>query len=191
MDEKKRKRDEFQNDEQLQSFISFLERKKLSEVVEEITEGITIYEDCLRRTKERRCPKSGDDIYNFLHPAELEVPSLISPQAIPIRSTLYQGVIHDERLCVVLGLTDGSTGLEGIRLDSVKTIQRRTTVNRIIDQLQLTNVMLVQSPPMTGKTSMAALLTEQLTNIANDANKKTLILNLVNWRQLRKFVMFI
>ncbi|KAI8893004.1 hypothetical protein BC833DRAFT_569591, partial [Globomyces pollinis-pini] len=54
-------------------------------------------------------------------------PSFISPQAIPIRSTLYQGVIPDERLCVVLGLTDGSTGLEGIRLDSVKTIQRRST----------------------------------------------------------------
>ncbi|KAJ2994363.1 hypothetical protein HDV02_001676 [Globomyces sp. JEL0801] len=31
---------------------------------------------------------------------------------------------------------------------------------------------------MTGKTSMAALLTQQLTSIANDANKKTLVINI-------------
>ena len=54
------------------TLIEMLKRKKLDNLLQEIEDGTTTYEDCLARTKiqfkELYGPAAGIDLYNHLHP---------------------------------------------------------------------------------------------------------------------------
>ena len=63
---------------------------------------------------------------------------------------------------VLLGKRDSGMDGEGINLDSQKILKRISTTERIVSHLEKTSVLLIKSPPMTGKTSMAALVTDYL-----------------------------
>ena len=79
------------------------------------------------------------------------------------------------QLAIRLGKRDSGMEGEGINLDSRKTLKRTATTARIVSHLEKTSVLLIKSPPMTGKTSMAALVADYL--YAN-ATEKYLIINI-------------
>lgn len=71
--------------------------------------------------------------------------------------------------------TGEATGLEGIDLQSGKTLLREDVTNGIIDNLDQKKVIFVKSPPMTGKTSMATLVSYALFQRCEKMNKNAVI----------------
>ncbi|KAJ3259093.1 hypothetical protein HK103_002980 [Boothiomyces macroporosus] len=69
-------------------------------------------------------------------------------------SVVYLGKTNEQKL-----------SNEGINLDDEKTVKREETVKEIILQLKETGVLLIKSPPMTGKTSLATLAADYLCNL--------------------------
>ncbi|RLN53924.1 hypothetical protein BBJ29_007810 [Phytophthora kernoviae] len=72
----------------------------------------------------------------------------------------------------------GSVGRgEDIDLNDERTLSRSPLTTDIIQQLEEKHVMLIKSPPMTGKTSLATLVSLTLVNRHKEEKKKTAIFN--------------
>ncbi|EEY65446.1 Crinkler (CRN) family protein [Phytophthora infestans T30-4] len=67
---------------------------------------------------------------------------------------------------------------EGIDLKDPRTLSRATLTADIIRRLEETHVLLVKSPPMTGKTSLATLVSRSLVDRHTIDNKKMVLFNL-------------
>ncbi|KAG3123070.1 hypothetical protein PI126_g23874 [Phytophthora idaei] len=66
---------------------------------------------------------------------------------------------------------------EGIDLEDPRTLSRATLTADIIRRLEETHVLLVKSPPMTGKTSLATLVSRSLVDRHTMDNKKMVLFN--------------
>lgn len=66
---------------------------------------------------------------------------------------------------------------EGINPNEGRTLSRDTLTARIIDRLEETNVVLVKSPPMTGKSLLATLVSDALVNRHEEKRKKLAVIN--------------
>lgn len=109
-------------------------------------------------------------------------------------SSILSSRIAGPEMSIVLGRTSGSSvSYEGIDPNSPKIVKRSETVDKIISHLQTLNVVLIKSPPMTGKTSMATIVVDKL---RESAKKKSLIISLsmvdlsrsdTNWDFVKQF----
>ena len=84
-----------------------------------------------------------------------------------------------------LGRHGSATENEGISLNEVKVIKRESIIRFFLARLEKTNILLVKSPPMTGKTSLATLIADSL---YKNSVEKVLIINLsmVDFEQMRE-----
>ncbi|KAI8829749.1 hypothetical protein BJ741DRAFT_669245 [Chytriomyces cf. hyalinus JEL632] len=69
----------------------------------------------------------------------------------------------------------GSSDSEGVTIGRRTTVSRDDTVSNILEKLRRNNPLLIKSPPMSGKTSMASLISNRLKTTATE---KCLIINL-------------
>ncbi|KAJ3236311.1 hypothetical protein HDU81_010900 [Chytriomyces hyalinus] len=69
----------------------------------------------------------------------------------------------------------GASDSEGVLIGAQTTVSRDETVSNILEKLRRNNPLLIRSPPMSGKTSMATLISNHLKTTATD---KCLIINL-------------
>ncbi|KAI9349718.1 hypothetical protein BDR26DRAFT_852662 [Obelidium mucronatum] len=75
---------------------------------------------------------------------------------------------------VLLGRS-GSSDSEGVTIGTTTTVLREETVTNILERFRQSNPLLIKSPPMSGKTSMATLISHHL---KTRATEKCLIINL-------------
>ncbi|KAK1928910.1 hypothetical protein P3T76_015550 [Phytophthora citrophthora] len=94
-----------------------------------------------------------------------------------VGSALLQKVNTVEYQDVWYGL-QGSVGRgEGIDLNDERTLSRSALTADIIDRLDETHVVLVKSPPMTGKTSLTTLVSRTLVTKHREERKKSVVFN--------------
>ena len=93
----------------------------------------------------------------------------------PFDRNTRSDVLEDSKVSILIGKSDSRKGNEGVNLDSKTTILRTLTVKKIISIVHTQNVILIKSPPMTGKTSMACLTAHHL---HRHPTKKNLVINL-------------
>ena len=74
-----------------------------------------------------------------------------------------------------VGRGDSRSGNEGIYLKETKIVRREATIETLLAQLEKKKVLLIKSPPMTGKTSMATLIADSL---VKNATEKILVISL-------------
>ncbi|KAJ3259024.1 hypothetical protein HDU77_002015 [Chytriomyces hyalinus] len=77
-------------------------------------------------------------------------------------------------VAVFIGRT-GSSPSEGVTIGRETTVPRDETVDMIIEKLRQKNALMIKSPPMSGKTSTATLVSNRLKTTATE---KCLIINL-------------
>ena len=173
-----------------------LEELKLTDLTEQLNEKS--FERWKKRTeaqwrdelKEITGNASGfSDIYNYLNPTRQGTGVLILgirviPPPIQIDTNQMMDIESNElkkidpwgdEIAVWVGKRDSRSGNEGIYLKETKIVRRAATVKSLLDQLEITRVLLIKSPPMTGKTSMATLIADSL---FRSAPEKILIINL-------------
>ncbi|GLD96088.1 hypothetical protein PINS_up004766 [Pythium insidiosum] len=66
---------------------------------------------------------------------------------------------------------------EGIDLEDPRTLSRTTLTSTIIRRLEETHVLLVKSPPMTGKTSLATLVSHALVKRHTEQKRRMVVFN--------------
>lgn len=66
-------------------------------------------------------------------------------------------------------------GYEGLNINSEKAVKRYEQSKKIIEKLEAVKVLLIKSPPMSGKTSMASLVSNLL---VENAKSKILVINI-------------
>lgn len=86
-------------------------------------------------------------------------------------------ILNSEINCIFLGVRDSWVSYEGINIKSSKILHRSDVTTAIIKQLENKKVILIKSPPMTGKTSMATLIAHELEEKYTKSIPKALILN--------------
>lgn len=70
----------------------------------------------------------------------------------------------------------GSTGmLQSVDLQDERTLSRSSLTNVVINRLIEKHVLLVKSPPMTGKSSLAALVSRDLVNRSKEQKQKVVV----------------
>ena len=104
----------------------------------------------------------------------LSLPHII---ATSTTSNSTVGILESTETCIWLGRTDSDFAEEGINLSSEKTLLRSELTTDIINRLQRKNVVLVKSPPMTGKTSMSALVSQALVEKHKASEERMVIFN--------------
>lgn len=57
---------------------------------------------------------------------------------------------------------DGANSYEGIDLSSPDICKREQTIHKLVEKIEKTRFLLIRSPPMFGKTSLAQLLDQHL-----------------------------
>ncbi|KAJ3274751.1 hypothetical protein HDV01_002273 [Terramyces sp. JEL0728] len=91
--------------------------------------------------------------------------------------------INGDSLVVYLGAETYPVNItnEGISLKSANVVKRQETVDEIISNLKQSGVLLIKSPPMTGKTSLATLVADYLCQCKDDEKKLVINLSMLNF----------
>ena len=164
--------------------LKLLKRKGLNNLITELENDPECLEDWKQRTESQWkefYQLAGVDIYNCLHPPSEGIIFLILGVRVLPRIQIDTDQMTDidsnelidpwgDKNAVWVGKRDSRTGNEGIDLKETKIVKRTATIQTLLAQLEKTKILLIKSPPMTGKTSMATLIADSL-HLKNSCNQ--------------------
>ncbi|KAI3656061.1 hypothetical protein MP638_001248, partial [Amoeboaphelidium occidentale] len=115
---------------------------------------------------------SGSVIYNYLHPKLPE-----GPAPMDINGSATNTVAVPLEANVFLGNEYSPEGTDGINLSDKRILKRNETVQTIIERLDEVHALMIKSPPMSGKTSLASLIASYVTDFHRAKGLKSFVIN--------------
>ena len=119
-------------------------------------------------------------IYNFLHPLPNSENNTITRKGAMDLVGIETIVALAKQESIFIQKLSYITTSEGVDLKSKRIIWRDRTVEKIMDRLYEKNVLLIKSPPMTGKTSLGFLVADHL-KTKYPRNSLILHLSTIRW----------